>query len=300
MTFPEIEAFLSIAETGSFTAASKKLFISQPALGRRIKALEEELGYSLFVRSKGVRNAVLTRQGEAFIGIAHRWQALWMETEKVLRSGKGQDFYIASVSSLIAFLFPPVIETFMEEESGCSLHVTNSHSSDAYARISGKQADLAFVTDPLYSTEVKTTPLFREQLCLVAGNSLNLPEKVSLSDLDPAQEILTQWDQPFSSWHNYYFATASKPRIQLDEMVFLEHFMRSGSYWAFMPYAAADRILNRTSASIHETIDFRPPERNIYYLSRPRDESPFQRKFLSICRDHLTQRRGIAFSDAGV
>ena len=44
MTFLEIEAFLKIAQCGSFSAAAEKLYITQPALGRRIRALEEELG----------------------------------------------------------------------------------------------------------------------------------------------------------------------------------------------------------------------------------------------------------------
>ena len=60
MTFLEIEAFLKIAQCGSFSAAAEKLYITQPALGRRIRALEEELGYSLFIRNKGVRHVELT------------------------------------------------------------------------------------------------------------------------------------------------------------------------------------------------------------------------------------------------
>ena len=45
MTFLEIEAFLKITETGSFSAAAEALYVTQPALGRRIRAMEEELGY---------------------------------------------------------------------------------------------------------------------------------------------------------------------------------------------------------------------------------------------------------------
>ena len=82
MTFLEIEAFLKITETGSFSAAAEALYVTQPALGRRIRAMEEELGYPLFVRGKGLRKVELTRQGHAFIGIAHRWQALWNETRE--------------------------------------------------------------------------------------------------------------------------------------------------------------------------------------------------------------------------
>lgn len=97
MTFLEIEAFLKITETGSFSAAAEALYVTQPALGRRIRAMEEELGYPLFVRGKGLRKVELTRQGHAFIGIAHRWQALWNETREAALLAPSRNFYVASV-----------------------------------------------------------------------------------------------------------------------------------------------------------------------------------------------------------
>jgi len=50
MTFLQIKHFLSLAHSGSFAKASKVLYISQPALSRSIKALEDELGQLLFDR----------------------------------------------------------------------------------------------------------------------------------------------------------------------------------------------------------------------------------------------------------
>ena len=78
MTQLEIEAFLNIVKYGSITKAAEVLYISQPALSRRIKSLENELQYELFIRQKGIRNVILTPQGEAFIPIAEKWQQLWL------------------------------------------------------------------------------------------------------------------------------------------------------------------------------------------------------------------------------
>ncbi|MBO7327780.1 MAG: LysR family transcriptional regulator, partial [Lentisphaeria bacterium] len=47
----QLEYFLNVAKAGSFTLAAKKLFISQPALSKQIKLLEEELGCILMLRS---------------------------------------------------------------------------------------------------------------------------------------------------------------------------------------------------------------------------------------------------------
>ena len=51
MTYGDMEAFLSILRNGSITAAADALFITQPALSRKLKSLEQELGVRLWRRS---------------------------------------------------------------------------------------------------------------------------------------------------------------------------------------------------------------------------------------------------------
>ena len=292
MTFLEIEAFLKIVQYGSFSAAAEKLYITQPALGRRIRALEEELGYSLFIRNKGVRHVELTKQGQAFIGIAHRWQALWNETQEEALLGNEKSFYVASVGSLMAFMLPTVFQTFMKENPEYSLHVTTLHSVDAYGYVSNKTVDIAFITDPMYSSQVKTNILFEEELCLVVGKDLHLPEKLQISALDPRLEIRTQWDRNFASWHDYYFGSSAVPRVYLDEMGFLQYFTQNGDNWAFLPVSIARNMVKNSPVSIHE-LDIKPPNRTLYYLHRVQDESPYQEYLLNLCRQKLAQEEGI-------
>ena len=296
MTFLEIEAFLKIAQCGSFSAAAEKLYITQPALGRRIRALEEELGYSLFIRNKGVRHVELTRQGRAFVGIAHRWQALWNETQEEALLSNEKSFYVASVGSLLAFMLPTVFQELIRNTPECSLHVTTLHSSEAYSYVNNKTVDIAFITDPMYSSQVKTEVLFKEKLCLIVGKDLNLPHNIKVSELDPRREIRTQWDQNFDTWHNYYFNSAAVPQVYLDEMGFLQYFTQNGDNWAFLPISVAKSILKTTPVSIHE-LDVEPPSRTLYYLYRTEDQSPYQKPLLEICRRKLANEKGITLMD---
>jgi len=234
----------------------------------------------------------LTRQGQAFIGLAHRWQALWNETQEAALLGNEKSFYVASVGSLLAFMLPNVFQTFMKENPECSLHVTTLHSSEAYGYVGNKTVDIAFITDPMYSSQVRTNILFKEKLCLVMGKDLNMPKKIKLSELDPRQEIRTQWDRNFDSWHNYYFGSAAVPRVYLDEMGFLQYFTQNGNNWAFLPVSMARNILKSTPTSIHE-LDIEPPHRTLYYLYRVQDASPYQEQLLKLCREKLSQEDGI-------
>lgn len=296
MTFLEIEAFLNIVQYGSFSAAAEKLYVTQPALGRRIKALEEELGYSLFIRRKGIRHVELTRQGQAFVGIAHRWQALWNETQEAALLGTEKNFYVASVGSILAFLLPTVFQTFMSEHQECCLHVTTLHSVDAYSYVSNKTADIAFITDPMYSSQVKTTIFFKEELCLVVGNDLGLPKQLKISELDPRHEIRTQWDRNFDAWHNYFFGSSALPRVFLDEMGFLQYFTQNGDNWAFLPVSIARTMTGNAPVSIHH-LDIQPPQRTIYYLNRVDDPSSYQEHLLTLCRQSLAGEEGLTIMD---
>lgn len=72
----DLEIFLAVAETGSFSSAARRLRVTQPTVSRRIAALEESLGRSLFRRS--VEGTHLTEEGERLLPAAEqmaRWAA---------------------------------------------------------------------------------------------------------------------------------------------------------------------------------------------------------------------------------
>ena len=83
MTDLELEAFLSVIQNGSLSKSAIELYITQPALSRRIKNLENELGYELFKRRKGKKEVELTSQGELFLPLARKHLSLLKEAEQI-------------------------------------------------------------------------------------------------------------------------------------------------------------------------------------------------------------------------
>ena len=70
MLFRQLECFLAVARLGNLSRAAEEMYLTQPTLTARLKALEEELGDPLFVRtSRGMR---VTEAGREFLPYAER------------------------------------------------------------------------------------------------------------------------------------------------------------------------------------------------------------------------------------
>lgn len=144
MTLLEIEAFLAVVKYSNLSTAAQNLFITQPALTRRIQIMEQELGYPLFIRRKGQREAQLTDQGAEFYHIAWKWQRLWEETNSITVNKSRESLAIASVDTLNHNLFTDLFPEFIK--LGYLLRLYNAFSEDAYQYMERGIYDLAFIT----------------------------------------------------------------------------------------------------------------------------------------------------------
>ena len=94
MTITQIECFIEAAKTGSFGKAGAKLYISQQTISRQIKALEDELGFPLFERSRaGVQ---LTESGKL---VFDKWKELLIESRSVI--DQARDVYLGENKKIL-------------------------------------------------------------------------------------------------------------------------------------------------------------------------------------------------------
>lgn len=91
-----ISAFLAVAETGGVGRAANRLRRSQPAISRRIKLLEDELGAPLFERTRG--GAALTEAGEAFLPFAEAALAAMRDGAAAVRELRRADRGVVSLA----------------------------------------------------------------------------------------------------------------------------------------------------------------------------------------------------------
>ena len=294
MTATEIEAFLAVARWGSLSAAAERLYITQPALSRRIRSLEEELQCTLFRRGKGQRGVELTDAGRAFTDIARRWQNLNREAEELEQTVRQERLRLAAIPSVGSGLLLDIFRRYAGENPGSQLAFHIFHSRNCYQSVEDGASDLALVSNLQFSRSIATLPLFREEMFLIAPKGLYGEEPVDLDRLDPAHEIFAPWNPEFEAWHGAHFRRG--PHLYFDEISMIPRFM-DASAWIIAPASAVDTCLPET----HRRYDLPdgPEPRIIYGLFRSRDLPPILRRYLQLVRQTIDRTPGMsAYEDS--
>jgi LysR family transcriptional regulator, nitrogen assimilation regulatory protein len=178
--------FQAVAEFGSYSRGAEFLRISQPAVSRQIRALEEELGRKLFVRhSHGVN---LTDAGRMLL---ERGQSILRQFDQArddIRSGVGGPSGTVTLAVPPAagnFLVPPLIRRFAAAYPNVFMKVVAGFSGYIHEWLVRGQVDLACLHDPVPQPGFTVVPLVKEEVFLVGRPGALAPprEHVRTQDL---------------------------------------------------------------------------------------------------------------------
>lgn len=161
MDWDRLRIFHTVARAGSFTAAARRLNLSQSAASRQIRALEESLGVALFNRH--ARGLVLTREGEYLLRSAEEVAHKLDTAEKILVESKGAPRGQLVISTMISFgavWLTPHLNAFMERYPEIELILNLSDEGVDLAR---READVAILFHAPQQAELIQRPLVRVQ-----------------------------------------------------------------------------------------------------------------------------------------
>jgi len=180
----ELRSFVVLVDELHFGRASRRLFISQPALSKQIRRLEEKVGGALFTRTR--RKVEITEAGRVLLAGADKVlredeAALSLAREAVLgRAGTLRiGFGIASVSEIL----PRTILRFRKTYSQVELKMRDMSTPAQIAALVEGNIDIGIVRLPIAHTELDSLPLFHEQLVVATSGSLSYNSRQGLAAL---------------------------------------------------------------------------------------------------------------------
>jgi DNA-binding transcriptional LysR family regulator len=180
------KVFFFVAKSKSVSNAAQQLFISQPAVSRSIKQLEERLGCMLFFRTS--RGVSLTKEGETlytYVEMAFNFLFLGEKKISQIRNLNEGELSIGVGDSICKHYLLPYLKRFNTENPGINIHITNQKSFEIVSRLKEGKIDLGLVNLPLDDEQLRITKLIDIHDCFVVGEKLKdlTHDKISLRNL---------------------------------------------------------------------------------------------------------------------
>ncbi|MDQ3586476.1 MAG: LysR family transcriptional regulator, partial [Acidobacteriota bacterium] len=171
MEIRQLRALVAIAEAKTFTAAAKRVHITQAAISMQIRQLEHETGVSLFVRTP--RRCVPTQAGEHLLERAQRilreHDAALAEMEELAGVAHGR-LRLGNSSAMFGDgPLPRMLKQLRARHSHAEISVTSGTSETLVRQILAGDLDMAFVSLPVEGRGVQTEKLFVDELIAIAS-----------------------------------------------------------------------------------------------------------------------------------
>jgi DNA-binding transcriptional LysR family regulator len=182
-----LNAFIAVAESGSFSEAGERLHLTQPAVSKRIASLEQQLETRLFDRIG--REISLTESGRALLPRAYQVKDALADTRRALANLNGEiagKLILATSHHIGLHRLPPVLRTFTRLYPKVSLDIRFLDSEAAYEEVLQGRVELGIITlAPEASPLIQASPVWDDPLDFVAApeHPLAMSEQISLADV---------------------------------------------------------------------------------------------------------------------
>ena len=172
MNLKQLEAFVEVAEGGSFSKAAKNLYLTQPTISAHISALEKELEVRLFVRntkevSLSAEGQTLYRYASQMVNLEKRIEEEFGERRKMGR----QCITIAASTIPSQYLLPKILARFNEKYPGEQLKIMESDSANVVNQVVEHMVDIGFTGTVLEKKHCKYFPFYKDELVIITPNT---------------------------------------------------------------------------------------------------------------------------------
>ncbi|WP_117884921.1 LysR family transcriptional regulator [Aureibaculum luteum] len=185
----KLHIFKIVAKHLSFTKAAEQLFVSQPAVSKAIKNLEEEYKTTLFIRK---RNSIeLTTEGKSFLLYTNKILAIYSEMDEQFLHKKERfpEFISFGVSTTLSnYIIPKVIAKFRVQFPQTKFEIISDNSANIEELILNDEIDFGITEGSVTNTKLHFEKFIKDEIVLVTNFNNNSFKKGNI-DIETLQKI---------------------------------------------------------------------------------------------------------------
>jgi DNA-binding transcriptional LysR family regulator len=239
----QLRYFVAVAERLHFGRAAAALYITQPALSRQIRELEQDIGVPLFARTS--RSVTLTPAGEQLARDATRLLAgSHAVVERARRADNGDQIF--TVGFMLGADIDAILSVFSARHPEVDLQLKRVRWWNQADAILNGTVDVAFVRLPINAAGLTVLPLYTEALCVALPTDHLQAPKAALEIADVADEPMLVYSDAPPTWNAFWTVDprpdGSQPRQgpSVRDMEEILEYVRSGRGVIFLPVAIAE------------------------------------------------------------
>ncbi len=275
----DYELLLALNQYKNITKAAQALYMTQPAITKRIQKLEEELHCSLLIRSK--RGVIFTPAGESILPYA---RSILKNMEQMEELAAASQDYICGTLKLgcslnyAHYCLPAILKDYTDRYPKVEVHITTGQSRHLYKMLAREEISLAILRGE-YEWEGKKILLSSEPMCLICSNAdVNRP----LSDYPCiSHNTDSGLNSQLFSWLEAKGLSGIHQNFQIDSIDTCKEMVRYGLGWSILPSICLNDFDGYKEPLCWQ--DGTPFVRNTYLLCQPTsDRLPQVKKFLEL------------------
>lgn len=172
MNLKQLEAFVQVSESGSFSKAAKELFLTQPTISAHISSLEKELNVRLFIRN--TKEVSLSDDGKDLYRYAKQITDLEKAIEErfYMDSDDGKHFITIAASTIPAqYLLPKILMCYRERYPKEQIKIMETDSSEVVTQVVNHMVDVGFTGTVLEKKHCKYIPFYKDELAVITPDT---------------------------------------------------------------------------------------------------------------------------------
>jgi DNA-binding transcriptional LysR family regulator len=189
VTLGQLKAFEAVARLGSFSGAANELFVTQPAVSKKIRLLQEEVGLPLFEQIG--KRIYLTDAGRLLLGVCRDWLETWARFEQSIADLQGlkQGRLRIAVVTTSKYFVPRVLGPFCERYPGIDVAMEVINRDRLLERLARNEDDLYIMGVPPDDLDIDSEPLIGNPLVVVAPASHPLAKRSRIRFAELADQV---------------------------------------------------------------------------------------------------------------
>lgn len=284
-----LKVFYTVAQTLNFNRAAEQLNISQPAVTKHIKELEQLYHTTLFDRSK--KHIVLTKSGEVLLQHAHlifeQYQKLEFDLN-LLQNKTDGILHIGASTTIAQYVIPSYLAQFHQRFPDINIELTSGNSLIIEQLLEEKKIELGLVEGAVHNNiDLKYAPFLKDEIVLVTRSKNSFVKKRIIDSKELLQlPLLTRESGSGTSEiiEDHLFAINIDPKqltihMQLGSTESIKNYLLHSDTLAFLSVYSVQQELTDDRLSIIE-VDGLSIDRTFSFVYRQGQPSPLSKLFM--------------------